>query len=128
MTNPQTLTIRGHTERSYTSVTLAAGLTEGSPTGGAITEGSEGSKTHRTAKDKGSASKNTSTALAIPKKAQQSSEKYWVSERSHGGFARTFSFPTSVDQDHVQASLKNGVLSVVVPKPRKPEGRKITIS
>lgn len=53
--------------------------------------------------------------------------KFWVSERSVGEFHRTFSFATRVDQDAVKASLKNGVLSVVVPKASRQAARKITI-
>ncbi|KAL2218353.1 30 kDa heat shock protein [Thermoascus aurantiacus ATCC 26904] len=53
--------------------------------------------------------------------------KYWVSERSVGEFHRSFTFPTRVDQDHVRASLKDGILSVVVPKTTAPTQRKITI-
>ena len=41
---------------------------------------------------------------------------YWMSERSVGEFARSFSFPNRVDQGNVKASLRNGVLGVVVPK------------
>lgn len=53
--------------------------------------------------------------------------KYWVSERSVGEFHRSFSFPTRVDQEAVKASLKNGILSVVVPKAAPPKARKIDI-
>ncbi|KAI4260338.1 MAG: hypothetical protein LQ352_000311 [Teloschistes flavicans] len=57
---------------------------------------------------------------------EQPQHKYWVSERSVGEFQRTFSFPGKVDQEAVKASLKNGILSVIVPKAAKQE-RKITI-
>ncbi|KAI5309487.1 hypothetical protein KEM55_003136 [Ascosphaera atra] len=54
--------------------------------------------------------------------------KYWVSERSMGSFQRMFRFTEKVDQDNVRASLRNGVLSVVVPKEVKNvKRRKITI-
>lgn len=42
--------------------------------------------------------------------------KYWVSERVVGGFERHFKFPGDVNQEAVKASLKDGILSVVVPK------------
>jgi HSP20 family protein len=45
--------------------------------------------------------------------------KYWISERKVGEFARSFSFAQRIDQDGVQASLKNGILTVVVPKSQK---------
>jgi len=49
--------------------------------------------------------------------------RYWVSERSVGQFARTFSFPSRVDQENVKASLKDGILSIVVPKATAPHKR-----
>jgi len=53
--------------------------------------------------------------------------KYWVSERSVGEFRRDFSFPARIDQDAVKASLKNGVLSIVVPKAKAVKSKKVTI-
>ncbi|OJD32362.1 heat shock protein 30 [Diplodia corticola] len=53
--------------------------------------------------------------------------KYWVSERSVGEFHRSFSFPGRVDQDSVKASLKDGILSILVPKAQAPKARKINI-
>jgi HSP20 family protein len=58
---------------------------------------------------------------------QQQEAKYWVSERSVGEFHRSFSFPTRVDHEAVKASLKNGILSIVVPKAQAPKARKIEI-
>jgi HSP20 family molecular chaperone IbpA len=55
-------------------------------------------------------------------------DKYWVQERSIGEFARTFSFPSRVDQDAVSANLNNGVLSLVIPKAKKHEARRIAIN
>ncbi|KAK4942371.1 hypothetical protein LTR10_017818 [Elasticomyces elasticus] len=49
----------------------------------------------------------------------QPDHTYWVTERSVGEFARSFSFPNRVDQENVRASMKNGILSVVVPKAQK---------
>ena len=66
-------------------------------------------------------------AVAEPKKPAEPSFKYWVSERSVGEFERRFSFPGRVDQDAVKASLRNGILSVVVPKVIAKEARKIEI-
>jgi HSP20 family protein len=49
---------------------------------------------------------------------ESTSEKgsWLVSERSIGGFQRTFNFPCAVDEENAQARLKNGVLSMTVPK------------
>lgn len=53
--------------------------------------------------------------------------KYWVSERSVGSFHRSFAFPQAIDQDHVKASLKDGILSIVVPKAKAPQARRVKI-
>ena len=58
---------------------------------------------------------------------QPGQPRYWVSERSVGSFQRTFSFPSRVDSEGVSASLKNGILDIVVPKAKAPEARKIEI-
>lgn len=52
---------------------------------------------------------------------------YWASERSVGEFSRTFTFANRVDQDAVKATLKNGILSIVVPKATSAGTKKITI-
>ena len=63
----------------------------------------------------------------VSKQDETPRSKYWVSERSVGEFHRSFSFPQRVDQDAVKASLKNGILSIVVPKSKAPQPRKINI-
>lgn len=45
--------------------------------------------------------------------------RYWVAERKVGEFARSFTFEQRIEQDFVTAGLKNGVLTVVVPKSLK---------
>jgi HSP20 family protein len=37
-------------------------------------------------------------------------------ERCYGSFRRVVSLPAEVDRDHVDATFKNGVLSIVLPK------------
>jgi len=60
-----------------------------------------------------------------PKKA---AIKYWVTERSIGEFTRNFSFPARVEQDGVSANLKDGILTVVIPKSKKHEARRIVVA
>jgi HSP20 family protein len=66
---------------------------------------------------------------AAPKSTEQATEaaRYWISERSVGTFHRAFSFPLRVENEAVTASLKNGILSVTVPKTKIPEPRRINI-
>lgn len=126
-TDRQTLTVKGRTERQYTSGT-PPGI-EAPQTGGAI----EGGNSHKaTVEDENDQSKSTDVAKKsageVGKPAQPQA-KYWLSERSVGQFARSFSFPDPIDQDNVKASMKDGILSVLVPKAKKHESRrKITIT
>ena len=53
--------------------------------------------------------------------------KYWNLERRVGQFQRVFNFGTRVDQDNVKAILKNGILSIVVPKVGEVATKKITV-
>jgi HSP20 family molecular chaperone IbpA len=55
------------------------------------------------------------------------STKYWVYERQVGKFKRKFTFRRKVDQDDVKANLKNGILSIVVPKAPVHTPKKIII-
>lgn len=127
-TDHQTLNIHGHSERSYTSETPAVGLIEEGTTGGTLNQGGDLKRRGEGAKTNDSTRNDTNTAATSPEKTQQAAEKYWVSERSYGEFNRSFTFPTPIDRDHVQASMKNGILNVVVPKTHNQETRKITIS
>jgi len=63
----------------------------------------------------------------VTKQDEPSVAKYWVNERSVGEFHHSFAFPAHVDQDAVKASLKNGILNIVVPKETAPQSRKINI-
>ena len=127
-TDPHTLVIKGRTERSYESGDRQA--LEGSAAQGRITEGNhqptvedagEGGETNPNTTLPTEANKEVGTEQAQPK------HKYWVSERSIGEFHRTFSFPTRVDQEAVKASLKNGILSILVPKAPAPTSKRINI-
>ena len=91
-------------------------------------------KAHQpTVEDESAESANKDTQLTTQPQQQEVAKreepkhKYWVSERSVGSFHRSFAFPARVDQDGVKASLKNGILSIVVPKATTPQSRKVNI-
>jgi HSP20 family protein len=48
--------------------------------------------------------------------ARVACEQYHQVERGHGEFSRTFRLPAGIDADHIAADLKDGVLTVIVPK------------
>jgi HSP20 family protein len=84
----------------------------------------EATEANKTANSGDPNSDKTTTEVAEHAQA----ETYWVSERSIGEFARSFAFPAAVDQEQVKASLKNGILKVVVPKvAKKTYTKKVTI-
>ncbi|EXL39700.1 hypothetical protein FOCG_17707 [Fusarium oxysporum f. sp. radicis-lycopersici 26381] len=113
-TEPQTLVIRGKSERTYTSGNPPAGFVEGPSAHGAI---------------KGDGDDHNKSQPQQPEKGDEHGEKtkYWIAERSIGEFSRTFTFPSPVDQDSVSAGFQDGILSIIVPKVKKHESRRIHI-
>jgi HSP20 family protein len=57
----------------------------------------------------------------------QEGERYFAVERAYGRFTRTFSLPDGVDAEHVTAEVKEGVLTLRVPKKPEVQARRITI-
>jgi HSP20 family protein len=47
---------------------------------------------------------------------EEKKKDYYLSERRYGSFQRSFGVPDSVDADKIEASFKNGVLTVTLPK------------
>lgn len=99
-TDPNTLVVKGRTEREYHTTDPSE------PAGADDSTVAEAGDQPQTTKPR---------------------HRYWASERSVGEFQRTFTFPGRVDQDNVKANLKNGILSVVIPKSTVPTAKKITI-
>jgi HSP20 family protein len=57
----------------------------------------------------------------------QEGERYFAIERGYGQFTRAFSLPDGTDADNVSAEMKDGVLTVRVPKRPEVQAKKITI-
>lgn len=140
--DPHTLVIKGRTEREFTKQSPEAAESEdtaadAAPTGNENAPQSSPSYHRATVEDDyldAGATSSPSSASSIATevapapanavtKNGEPDYKYWVSERSVGEFTRTFQFPGTVDQEAVKASLKNGILSVVVPKLVRAERR-----
>jgi HSP20 family protein len=49
------------------------------------------------------------------------------SERTYGVFLRVLQLPPGIDPSSVQATMANGVLKIVIPKPAKSEPKKIEV-
>ena len=62
------------------------------------------------------------------RKEQQENAAYHRRERVSGKFSRVLALPCQLDPDHVEASLKNGILSIKLPKAAASKPRKITVN
>ncbi len=63
-------------------------------------------------------------------KNQESEEKrgnYPRSERVYGSFLRSFTLPSSVKNDKIEAQYKNGILTVTLPKVEESKPRTIEV-
>ncbi|HZS40727.1 MAG TPA: Hsp20/alpha crystallin family protein [Polyangia bacterium] len=58
---------------------------------------------------------------------RQENETFYAYERAYGSFTRSFTLPEGVDADHVQADLREGVLTLTVPKLPEMQPKKINI-
>ena len=59
---------------------------------------------------------NTVTIRGEFKSGSEDQTKYMVCELPNGRFSRVISLPTATDASKVEASIKNGVLSLHIPK------------
>jgi HSP20 family protein len=53
--------------------------------------------------------------------------KYHLSERSYGVFVRVLQLPPGIDPSQIAASMSNGVLRIVIPKPPRSQPQKIEV-
>lgn len=118
--DPSTIVISGRSVHEYES---------GKPHGGAhkatVEDAPDGENSNHSNKNSSTAVTTTGGEKGVAKKDKDAT--VWVSERSVGEFHRSFSFPGQIDQDGVKASMKNGILHIVVPKAVPKQGRKIQI-
>lgn len=144
---PQTLVVRGRREKSYTAGTPPTGQAEDTVMSGAIPDAEQQQpKSTRQATvedevDEGWTDASHSrpgtpdtTTAEVAKQPEPETEKpaetakYWLAERSFGVFSRSFNFGDRIDPDGVKASFNDGVLTIVVPKAKTHESRRIAIN
>jgi len=59
--------------------------------------------------------------------SEEKGERWHRYERSYGSFERSFTLPSTVDADRVQATAENGVLTLVLPKSERAKPREIPV-
>jgi HSP20 family protein len=60
--------------------------------------------------------------------AEVKEEQYHRVERAYGTFQRSFTLPTLVDQEHVQATYHDGVLELRLPKSEAAKPKRVAIT
>lgn len=61
---------------------------------------------------------------------EEKGETWFFSERQYGSFTRSFRLPPDADQSKVKADMKEGVLTVTIPKRTKeePKAQKVKVN
>lgn len=71
---------------------------------------------------------NDQLAVKGERKEPSSDKGTWHrQERGHGKFSRVLELPLAVDEDKVEAALKNGVLTITLPKRAEAKPRRIEV-
>jgi HSP20 family protein len=60
--------------------------------------------------------------------AEKKEDHYLRIERSYGSFDRSFRLPDGVEADKIDATYKDGILNLTIPKAKETKTRKIKIS
>jgi HSP20 family protein len=71
---------------------------------------------------------NTVTIRGQFKSGDEDQTKYMVCELPKGRFSRVITLPTAADANHVDATIKNGVLSLHIPKAEADRPKAIKVS
>ncbi|KAL8941584.1 MAG: hypothetical protein Q9211_001767 [Gyalolechia sp. 1 TL-2023] len=132
--DPNTLVIKGRVEREYSSdgSQAARGRITGEVTPNTSHKASVEDGEAETSDKSGKVAKSSgggegSTKSSEGGEVQTGKSRYWVTERSVGEFHRAFSFPSRVDQDAIKANLKNGILTIRIPKVSSHQAKRIQV-
>lgn len=61
-------------------------------------------------------------------KQENQSGTFYVYEVTYGDFSRAFTLPDGADTEHMNASLKDGVLTIVIPKKPGAQTKQIPVN
>lgn len=59
--------------------------------------------------------------------AEEKKDNYFRLERRYGSFLRSFSLPNTVDTEQIRATMKDGVLELVIPKKAEAKPKEIQV-
>ena len=60
-------------------------------------------------------------------KKEEEGANYYLQESAYGSFSRSLRIPGDIQEDKVEATFKDGVLEVAIPKAEAPKTKKIEI-
>ena len=55
-------------------------------------------------------------------------KNYHMQERYYGSFYRSISLPSNIDEEHIKAEFKNGILNIKIPKKEQSKAKKIQVT
>ena len=58
---------------------------------------------------------------------REENDRFYAVERNYGSFTRSFTLPTDIDDAHVDAELRDGVLTLRMPKTREQQAKKVQV-
>ena len=58
---------------------------------------------------------------------EEKGDTFYIYERSYGAFNRAFTLPEGIDVEHIRADLKEGVLTLILPKKPEVQPKKIDV-
>ncbi len=58
---------------------------------------------------------------------EEKGENFYRIERSYGSFVRSVQIPTDIDPEKIEATYKNGVLKITLPKKAEAKGKQIPV-
>ena len=58
---------------------------------------------------------------------REEGERFYAYERSYGSFSRSFTLPEGVDSEHIDAAMKDGVLTLRLPKRPEVQPKRIRL-
>lgn len=58
---------------------------------------------------------------------REENDRYYAVERAYGSFTRTFTLPADIDESRVDAELREGVLTLKVPKSPEQQPKKVQV-